>query len=647
MGITPAPRHSTYIQRTNADDEPLRISSVSPIRTAGGINERGFLNDMKKTGFTDFNSLCELIANSIDANSDKIIFVIDDKNIKIIDNGDGMNSDKLVNMFEMFRQNHSEESVIGISGKGAKPSTLKLSREREVIVYSCDGQEYIKAIVPWNEMINQGKYEGMIKIIPMNESEIDSFKSQNEGSKGTTIIFPYDEEVHTRISFNFDDERYTLPMCERFDVIFGRQSHMEIELVDNVDPTKNTTLKLYDYFSLDNAKYYQGKNKYYIKIYEHKNKKRMYVLENNDQYLQFKTTGRGISKKPDETPIIPKGYKCVGEYIIEHAMMKNPKVFDEQNPKELNKETIGSDLGDYDNKFFNTKNRFDSVKEEFAKCQIYRNNQMINIIPIEEFKHSSARSDVNLLVKICYLRTCISYYTPGNQDNILDEILGIQSNKNQLNIGGIPTELKRFITYTKKKAWDDISGYFNTLINNVRRKKEVQKLIEKKAIEDKLKVEQAILAQNEILQHYSNDNSASSPTLTHARTPSPEPVEVTRVSASAASALASTLASALESARSPSPSPPSINSIEDTTNLEDTGNSIQEEYRNSPNIIGDKTDSVNHSGDETDEYQISDNEDSIDSPKDRESKMKQLIEILSKKSDEEFEKIYHKVLEIC
>lgn len=643
IGITPADRHSTYIPRTNPDDEPVRISSVNPIRMAGSINDKGFIIDLKRNGFDDFNSLCELIANSIDANADKIIFVIDDKNIKIIDNGDGMNSDKLVNMFEMYKQNHSDETSMGISGKGAKPSTLKLSRQREVIVYSSDGQEYNKAIVPWDIIFREGKYLGMIEIMPMNESEIDSFKSQIQETKGTIIIFPYDETVYTLISSNFNDERKNLSRRERFDVIFGRQSHIEIELLDNVDPTKNTTLELYDYFSHDNAKYYQGKNTYHIKIYEHKNKKRIYALEHNDKYLQFKKD----QPNPDEEPIIPKGYKCVGEYIIEHAMMKNPKVFDEQNPKELLKARIGEDLGEYDNKFFNTTGRFDTIKQDFAKCQIYRNNQMINAIPINLFKHTSARGDVKSLLKICYLHTCISYYTPGNQENILDELLGIQSNKNQLNLNGIPWELTRFITYTKRKAWDTILEYFNTLINNVRRKKEEQKLIEKKAIEEKLKAEQAILAQNEILQHYSNDNSASSPTSTHTRTPSPKPVKVTRVSASAASALASTLASALESARSLSPSPPSINSIEDTTNLEDSGNSIQEEYRNSPNIIGDKTDSVNHSGDETDEYQISDNEDSIDSPKDRESKMKQLIEILSKKSDEEFEKIYLKVLEIC
>ena len=55
------------------------------------------------------------------------------------------------------------------------------------------------------------------------------------------------------------------------------------------DPTKNTTARDYMIIlSLDNAKYYQGKNTYSIKIYKHKNKKRIYALEHNDKYLQFK-----------------------------------------------------------------------------------------------------------------------------------------------------------------------------------------------------------------------------------------------------------------------------------------------------------------------------------------------------------------------
>ena len=57
----------------------------------------------------------------------------------------------------------------GVSGFGAKPSTKKLSKDSTVIYYSkkIDGP-YCKSVVPWDKMVKEGKYSGMIEISEMN-----------------------------------------------------------------------------------------------------------------------------------------------------------------------------------------------------------------------------------------------------------------------------------------------------------------------------------------------------------------------------------------------------------------------------------------------------------------------------------------------
>ena len=52
----------------------------------------------------------------------------------------------------------------------------------------------------------------------------------------------------------------------------------------------------------------------------------------------LKKTNYASGKEPYK---IPK-FINVGEYIIEHAIVKNPKDFDEQNPKELQHKELAS-----------------------------------------------------------------------------------------------------------------------------------------------------------------------------------------------------------------------------------------------------------------------------------------------------------------
>ena len=57
----------------------------------------------------------------------------------------------------------------------------------------------------------------------------------------------------------------------------------------------------------------------------------------------------------------------------------------------------------------------------------------------------------------------MSYDTLSNQDNILDKIIGVQSNKNQLSSDGFPKELMYMLTHIKQKVWKEIKQYFQDI----------------------------------------------------------------------------------------------------------------------------------------------------------------------------------------
>lgn len=79
------------------------------MQSIGDIDERGLIIDIDKRGFSVFQCWCELLANSIDARCKNIEIKINKDNIKLIDDGHGMNFKKLRHMWSLFRQNHSED----------------------------------------------------------------------------------------------------------------------------------------------------------------------------------------------------------------------------------------------------------------------------------------------------------------------------------------------------------------------------------------------------------------------------------------------------------------------------------------------------------------------------------------------------------
>ena len=148
-----------------------------------------------------------------------------------------------------------------------------------------------------------------------------------------------------------------------------------------------------------------------------------YIYEGDDGYYEFQRTGRGVSTEPRQIHY-PSHLKRVDVFEILNGMLKNPKIFDESEGIMPSKSILQKDLGEYRNKYFDTRLRFDVVKEELSKIPIVRNKQTINYLSLPKFKHTSARADIESLLKIIHLTTEFSYETFSNRDN-RDHIIGI------------------------------------------------------------------------------------------------------------------------------------------------------------------------------------------------------------------------------
>ena len=185
----------------NAYHKGITMSTINeqPI-CVGTINDAGILLALKRKGITTEKSLSELFANSIDAGCNGILYKISQSNIKLIDDGKGMNMEKIQNMFDIHKENHKNDKSLGVSGVGGKVSLLILSNDTSVVLYtkSVNGQ-YYKVEIPWDEMLQQVKYTGMIRRLPMSENEVvefhkerDYMKNKNTGNAETKYnLFAY------------------------------------------------------------------------------------------------------------------------------------------------------------------------------------------------------------------------------------------------------------------------------------------------------------------------------------------------------------------------------------------------------------------------------------------------------------------------
>jgi hypothetical protein len=432
----------------------------------GNIDELGYLNGLRTKGFNYFKAFLEICANSIDAKAKSIIFEIIDDSILIIDDGNGMNKNNIVNMFSMYRENHKTDCSSGIAGLGGKIALMMLSNETCVEVFSFDGNQYFKAIVPWDLMFKQGKYTGMITTKALNKEETLWFKSKLDHT-GTIIKFKSNETTLNTIESNFNRQKDEIKnLNDYMFIVFGKYNGNLI--YRNYNTNKVIELPKYYYFGGSDDEYYLGMSKNIINLYYNESKKCTRVIyydPEKNEYFEFKKKGRGISTTPE---IIKHKtldqYKEVGKIILTSGQRKDITLFNEANPTDSNSTKYISSATEnscnYDKIIENTISEY---KEYLSKTAFYRNNQKIGDIKREE-KQSNARASSESKHRIIDVRTELSYTQESYHGNILDKVMGIQENKNQWEPTDLPSNLIRWFDYFHKKKANEIWSHFNSLV---------------------------------------------------------------------------------------------------------------------------------------------------------------------------------------
>lgn len=433
------------------------LIATAAIIAVGTIDEKGFIANLLRKGLNILLSISEIVANCIDARASRILFHNDGTYIRIIDDGLGMDEEGIRRMFDMYRQNHSNEKSMGVSGFGAKAALYIMSNKKNMKLYTklAGGAHYVVDI-PWADIQRTGKYTGMITIRNMDAAEIAKFNAERQGAQtGTTIEIPYYAALYNALCDQFTFEgRSAIKPEERMDCIFGKTGANMTLKDQNKEQVK---LALYNYFSGNDDDFYTGVSRSPIKQYKVGDETR-YVLEMNGRSYVCKKSGTGYSKTIVEMDAAYlRNAEYVGGYSVNLGMKKNRRLFDARG--KLNR-TAEAHIHETEEDYFEDNEK--SLRY-LSKCGLVRNGQLIGRFQLPGLKFSSARGNFESRMKAIDLRAELSYEIDSRVDNEIDITVGIQENKNQHNGDHLPTPLVRLIEYARDAKYKVIMDHLNDL----------------------------------------------------------------------------------------------------------------------------------------------------------------------------------------
>jgi len=452
------------------------VAGAAVLGTAGDINERGFIINQFRKGFTTKKCTTELYANSIDANATEIRVEVTEPisqngNIRFIDNGDGMNREKLTRMHSMYSENHGNNISMGVSGIGGKAAAFILSSTdgtirtaTTVTIFThMENGNYIKAVCPWGEIARTYKYTGMIQILEMSSTEVQEYILERKGeTTGTTIVFNYSETLHDALDEQFNEKRFYLKMEERVEFIFGKHD-VNFSYKDN---QRTCQLDMYDYFGGASHEYYLGFDKIFIYHYIDNKREHRYLFQEHadGEYHEYPKHGRGVSHSSGVVRDNMRNWKRIGFYQFTIGMRKCDDFFNENNVAEtLNPfDRQSSILCDYDQDFLRMEQgNITHLKDDMCRSVLIRNKQAIMWHHLDG--KSLFRASPIETIKMKDLRTELSYNTISCQDNPIDICMGIQEVKTQ-HSKILPTPLLRIMIEFKNRKFNQIKNYINNRI---------------------------------------------------------------------------------------------------------------------------------------------------------------------------------------
>ena len=155
-------------------------------------NAKILISALQHIGYENNVAICDIVDNSIDADSTRIQIFINDENeelkIMIADNGCGMDYDVLNEALKLGSESdHSENIDLGKFGMGLSTAGLSLANKTTVITKSLNSSEILKSSTDVNIVKECNEF---VKFIGnANEEEKKLFKSIVNNETGTIIIF--------------------------------------------------------------------------------------------------------------------------------------------------------------------------------------------------------------------------------------------------------------------------------------------------------------------------------------------------------------------------------------------------------------------------------------------------------------------------
>ncbi len=443
--------------------------SAPTAQPIGNIDERGYLNGMRRRGYTPQKCLLEICANACDASqgqdvgpSDqkKFLSLITRERIRLIDNSAGMTVEGLENMFSLHRSNHSEHKSMGVSGIGAKPALLILSETTTVKVSTRtrDG-EYIIATVPWKEIMDAGRYTGMVTRREMTAEERDAFRDERAKYSmhirgqpvGTTIEFAHNDLLENLL---LQQASHMNPL-DQTGVVFGHVTDYAFEVVGS--DGKHLVLPKYNYFGGHRPDYYGEVRRDQIEqYYSAASNDDRFIWKRADGDYEIVRDGRGFSKDVKKVVKNLQGYRLVGSFEALTGCRVDPNIFDLAKPADVLGCT-GTYTHIYDAPFFSEELDYASK----SGTALIRNLQYIGNIPLIDYKPSSARGDSKSAFDNMLVHQELEYYPPSQQDNHQDITMNIQENKNQFDGAAVPIPLRRLLRAIRLETAAQLRAYFD------------------------------------------------------------------------------------------------------------------------------------------------------------------------------------------
>ena len=411
-------------------------------------------------------------------------------------------------------ENDKSIGTVGIGAKLGNAFLSKYRHTSCIFTKAREG-DYYKVTIPWGEIYDEKVYQDKIQVEIMTETEKEYFqriqlKLQKRNSNktfsqavinsltGTIITHVFDPQTdrdfYDMLCQQFDKEQLKLEFSEkkkRWDCMFHKPE-LQICFCDKIhNHYPHEELVLYDHMNPNLTYYFNDLQYYEVRVLSDSQDNYIFVVEFEGQDYIIPTSGRGYSKHPAKFIHLKYkefkdthdriSYQVGAEINVDYFDPNNPlKVIDYKTvdklmakkdisisgyePEDLaqvfdktemikiyNKYLSSALMTPYDRNFFcDTKDQ----KIDCCKTSIIRNGQQISSINLPDFRYSQQDGGCGTEEKtlgVVITSDLISYHTISKQNNVLDDVFGVQEIKDHIEENKIRVDLLRLLSFLRNE----------------------------------------------------------------------------------------------------------------------------------------------------------------------------------------------------